>query len=169
MLFAFSRDNGVLIALISLKSLESLVLKTRSVFVRHKNTRSFLSAERNQWRLWMKEERLEARLGPLCPCTHLFTDWLLSLNLANALVKQSAETIHHCIWQKQGVYGGGGVLVGGGSKCVHAWVQEGGSKREGKRIREKEGWGERDRQEKEESEVVWGGGGCWSVEMSLAH
>jgi len=54
---------------------------------------------------------------------------------------------------------------------------------EGKYIKEKEEWGERDRQkkerkracgregeaEKEESEVVSGGGGRWSVEMSVAH
>lgn len=28
---------------------------------------------------------------------HLFSDWLLSLKLANALVKQSAQTIDHCM------------------------------------------------------------------------
>lgn len=46
-------------------------------------------------------------------------------------------------------------------------------------VRGKQGWGERDRLEEErghlrekgerEREVVLGGGGCWSVEMSVAH
>ena len=55
----------------------------------------------------------------MCPCMHLFRDGLLSLKLANALVKQSAETIDHCMWQKQGVYGGRKRRAKGGEiKCV---------------------------------------------------
>lgn len=61
--------------------------------------------------------------------------------------------------------------------CVGGVFYEG----ECKSMRRKKGWGERDKHEKErghikegernreESEVVLGGGGCWSVEMSVAH
>lgn len=58
---------------------------------------------------------------------HLLNDLLISLNKANVLVKQSAETVHHC-------------------KC---WGVDGGKERSGKagereREREKRGaeWGE---------------------------
>lgn len=68
-------------------------------------------------------------------------------------------------------------------KCVYVRVEGGGPMRGSvKVLGGKKGWGETDRQEKErghvkegersgeeEREVVSGGGGCWSVEMSVAH
>lgn len=57
---------------------------------------------------------------------HLLNDLLISLNKANVLVKQSAETVHHC-------------------KC---W---GGRWREGE---ERKGWGERESERREEQNGV---------------
>lgn len=66
---------------------------------------------------FIKESRdLLGMPGLVCPCMHLFSDWLLSLKLANALVKQSAETIDHCMWQRQGVCVCVSRGVGGGRK-----------------------------------------------------
>lgn len=60
--------------------------------------------------------------GLVCPCMRLLSDWLLSLKPANALVKQSAETIDHRMWQRQGVCRSWGFMCGG----VHAKNKVGG-------------------------------------------
>lgn len=68
--------------------------------------------------------------GLVCPCMHLLSDWPLSLQLANALVKQSAETIDHRMWQRQGV-----CVCGGGveKKKYEAFLGEGEQKCEGRK------------------------------------
>ena len=103
------------------------------------------------------KDRMAGMRGLVCPCMHLLSGWPLSLQLANALVKQSAETIDHCMWQRQGVCGGrtrgegrGGVrMVGERKKKYEAFSGRGRAKVWG----EKEGWGEGDRLKKEGGHV----------------
>ncbi len=59
---------------------------------------------------------------------HLLNDLLISLNKANVLVKQSAETVHHC-------------------KCWGGWM-------EGRRGEERL-WSEREREREEQNGVRW--------------
>lgn len=99
---------------------------------------------------------------------HLLCDWPLSLLPANALVKQSAEAIDHLHVAETRCEGGHEFFFS------FFFPGRGRGKCEGKQE-----WGERDRLEEErghlrekgerEREVVLGGGGCWSVEMSVAH
>lgn len=77
---------------------------------------NFSPSERKETVLFRRSVQESGELlgmpGLVCPCMHLLSDWPLSLKLANVLVKQSAETIDHCMWQRQGVC----VCVSGGGE-----------------------------------------------------